>query len=186
MVQVYAGDHASLVDQLISDSEIKPPSGSTYTGFGRDLVPFFDMHEATLATANPCMAALETTATKRGAQRGSPRKVAAGAKSKTADPATTGTRGGSPPARNGAHAERRAQPTSPGRLSPRKAGKLSVQASPASPATYFTPGFSQSPKPEMVPLPTFGLLQRAVARNITACKVPSMAHRMFTPLQVAA
>jgi hypothetical protein len=185
MVQVYAGDHSSLVDQLISDSEIKPPAGSTYTGFGRDLVPFFDMHEATLATANPCMAALETTATKRGAQRGSPRKVAAGAKSKTADPVNTNTRGGSPPARNGTNTERRTQPTSPGRLSPRKAGKLSVQASPA---TYFTPGFSQSPKPEMVPLPTFGLLQRAVARNITACKVSTMAgaHRMFTPLQVAA
>lgn len=150
MRQIIVGDHAGLVDQLVESCEIKAPASSSYTGYGRDLVPFFDMHEP---VGNPnMMAPLEE---KRGCQRGSPRKAPGNR--------TNGNRAGSPGQRASAMDR---QTPSPKRHSPRKSGKLTVELQ--QPA-YCTPGFSQSPKPEAIPLPTFGLLQRAVAKGFT-CK----------------
>jgi hypothetical protein len=186
MRQVVVGDSARLVDHLVESSQIRPPVNSTYTGAGRELVPFFTMHEA-VGDAS-MMGSLETSASRKGgnASRGSPRKAAGARKDASkAEPAANRNKSASP-------SHRRGSPSPPSaRISPRKSPKpSSPQAVPAPSAPFRCPGFSQSPKPESVPLPTFGLLQRAVARGIvSSCKTSSFGHGvsgMLPALQVAA
>jgi hypothetical protein len=165
MRQVVVGDSSALVDQLVDSCRIRPPAGSSYTGYGRDLVPFFELHEP---VGNPTMVSGPLEGHKEG-QRSAPQP-------------RTGHRivpckmhAFQPFAHTSSPAQlnRRGQDTARSPPSVRQAG-IEV---------FCAPGFSQSPKPEALPLPT-----RLLAKALASCKSASYESTAcaLTALRVAA
>lgn len=166
MRQVVVGDQAVLVDQLIESSQIRPPAGSTYSGYGRDLVPFFDMHEPVGNAA--LMGTLEST--KRGLPRHSPR---------TTSQHKLVPRKMHSPNRASYH-DVKEQAVDKDTAVARRIPKKTIKNISTETEVFCAPGFSQSPKPEALPLPTLALMQKALAKTIASCKSASYGQTAST------
>jgi hypothetical protein len=129
-------DISSAIDNLVAP--VLPPRDYIYTGYGRDLVPFFSDDSSQFESESRFLQPLE-------ARRGSPKAVQKPKRRQT---------------------ERTARPRS-GQMSPNNKMRSFAMAETSSDGGYHAPGYQSSPKPEALPLPTSSLIERAVGGRAT-------------------